>query len=76
MCKKGKVLQRELLLLEKKGWTPDLIIGHSGWGCGIHVKEIWPNSKFISYNEWWFKPDSKFIEHANKHCEGLNSMKN
>ena len=34
------------------------MISHSGWGCGLHVKEIWPETKLISYLEWWFNPNS------------------
>ena len=23
-----------------KKWTPDIIVSHCGWGCGLHAKEI------------------------------------
>lgn len=47
--------------LKKAFWSPDLVISHSGWGCGLYVKEIWPNSRLISYLEWWFNPTSEFF---------------
>ena len=31
------------------GWTPDVVISHSGWGCGLMVKSIWPNCRQIAY---------------------------
>ena len=44
--------------LDKRGWEPDIIISHSGWGCGAYAKHHWPNSYMISYLEWWFSPSS------------------
>ena len=26
--------------LKNNGWNPDVVIGHSGWGCGMHVKKM------------------------------------
>ena len=49
------------LSLKSQNWEPDIVISHSGWGCGLHVKEIWPKSKLISYLEWWFNPESDFF---------------
>ena len=43
--------------LKAKGWSPDLIISHSGFGCGLHSSFIWPNSPKIAYVEWWFNKD-------------------
>ena len=43
----------------KDNWIPEIVISHSGWGCGLHVKEIWPQTKLISYLEWWFNPSSE-----------------
>ena len=44
--------------LVRRNWVPDIIISHSGWGCGAYAKELWPKSHVISYLEWWFDPDS------------------
>ena len=49
--------------IREGGWTPDIIISHSAWGCGLYAKEIFPDSKFISYSEWWFKPNSQFFQY-------------
>lgn len=50
-----------LVKLKNDNWCPDLVISHSGWGCGLYVKEIWPDCNFISYLEWWFNPKSDFF---------------
>ena len=48
--------------LDNQGWHPDVVISHSGWGCGIHVKEIWPDCRFVAYMEWWFSSKSAIYE--------------
>ena len=56
------------LSFKSEGWIPDLVISHSGWGCGLHVKEIWPKTRLIGYLEWWFNPESELYtyDHKNK----------
>ena len=44
--------------LLKDGWRPDLVVSHSGWGCGLHVSWVFPHARLISYLEWWFQNDS------------------
>ena len=39
----------------KMVFTPDLIIGHSGFGNTLYLKEVWPNAKFIGYFEWFYR---------------------
>ena len=49
--------------IRSNGWTPDVVISHSGWGCGLMVKSIWPNCRQIAYLEWWFDPKSSLLSH-------------
>ena len=61
------------LKLKNDHWEPDIVISHSGWGCGMYVKEIWPNCKFITYLEWWFDPSSDFFHYDESNEElGIN----
>lgn len=55
--------RRALKLLHQQGWQPELVISHSGWGCGLHIKELWPDVRQISYVEWWFNPKSALLHH-------------
>lgn len=45
--------------LKEEGYEPDIIVSHSGFACGLHTSCIWPDSKKISYVEWWFKYNSE-----------------
>ena len=59
----GEQYRQGMLGLAQIGWIPDLVISHSGWGCGYFVKELWPHCRHIAYLEWWFKPDSALLKH-------------
>jgi len=41
--------------LAKKGFVPDLIIGHPGWGETIHLREIFPNARIILFGEYYYR---------------------
>ena len=38
--------------LKENGFYPDLIIGHPGWGETFFLKEVWPDTKILSYVEF------------------------
>jgi glycosyltransferase involved in cell wall biosynthesis len=42
-------------LRDERGYTPDVIFGHSGWGETLFLKEIWPSAKLIVYAEFYYK---------------------
>lgn len=50
----GQGFARTAVKLKNGGFTPDLIVTHSGWGSGSFARAIWPEAKFIQYLEWWY----------------------
>jgi glycosyltransferase involved in cell wall biosynthesis len=38
-----------------KGYIPDVIFGHSGWGETLFLKEVWPEAKLLVYAEFYYK---------------------
>ena len=42
------------LEMKEKGFIPDLIVGHPGWGEIFLLKEIWPEVKILSYFEFYY----------------------
>ena len=61
--KMSKQYRQGLESMKRAGYSPDIVISHSGFGCGLYVKEIWPNVQLISYMEWWFNPQSPFFDY-------------
>ncbi len=43
--------------LKKEGWVPDRILGHTGWGETIALKEVWPEVPQILWPELWVLPE-------------------
>ncbi|MFC3070169.1 glycosyltransferase [Phenylobacterium soli] len=39
---------------QSQGFTPDLIIGHTGWGETALLKEVWPQARQILYPEFFY----------------------
>lgn len=42
-------------LRDDHGFVPDVIIGHSGWGETLFLKEIWPDAKLLIYAELMYR---------------------
>jgi len=50
----GQSVYRLCKALKKKGFIPDVICAHSGWGPSIFIKEVFPESQLIGYFEWYY----------------------
>ncbi len=56
MSDRGVTVARAALTLrEQKGYVPDVIFGHSGWGETLFLKEVWPEAKLLVYAEFYYK---------------------
>ena len=51
----GQGCLRAAMRLNEDGFIPDLIIGHSGFGSTLYLKELWPKAMFLGYFEWFYK---------------------
>lgn len=56
MSDRGVTVARAAVQLrEQKGYIPDVIFGHSGWGETLFLKEVWPEAKLLVYAEFYYK---------------------
>ena len=51
----GQALARAGWKLKDEGYSPDLVVAHSGWGPGLYVKDVWPEAKYVGYFEWYYR---------------------
>jgi glycosyltransferase involved in cell wall biosynthesis len=41
--------------LRRQGFSPDVVVAHSGWGPGLFVKEVFPEAKLLTWIEWYYR---------------------
>jgi|TARA_B110000495_G_C22976252_1_gene573430 glycosyltransferase involved in cell wall biosynthesis len=57
--------------LKENGFYPDLIIGHPGWGETFFLKEVWPDTKILSYVEFYYKTSDSDIDFDKNFVENI-----
>jgi glycosyltransferase involved in cell wall biosynthesis len=60
----GQAMARAALSLDQKGFTPDVVVAHAGWGAGAWLPDLFPKAAFVSFVEWWYTtpaPDATFL---------------
>ncbi len=102
----GEGLQHELILqknvnsskryakvlykIRKEGFIPDIIYGHPGWGLELFVQDIFPESLYVCFFEWYYtkeadytfvtrgktRPPSDFINGRLRNLCQLNALAN
>ena len=50
----GQATARRLIQLRRDGVRPDLIVGHTGWGETLFVKDIFPDVPLLGYFEFFY----------------------
>ena len=51
---RGSACADGMLQLAKKGFEPDLIVAHPGWGEALFCKDVWPDVKLLMFSEFFF----------------------
>lgn len=60
------------LTLKKQGFIPDIVIGFSGWGDSMFMKDVFPETPFLSYYEWYYSADSEDVRFGKIHLSEDN----
>ncbi|MDX1810789.1 MAG: glycosyl transferase family 1, partial [Gammaproteobacteria bacterium] len=51
----GQAAAKAALSLSEKGFKPDVVVAHMGWGEALYIKNIWPETKLLGYFEWYYQ---------------------
>ncbi len=51
---RGEVVARALKQIAGKGFTPDIVVGHPGWGETYFVRDVFPNARLIVHAEFFY----------------------
>jgi glycosyltransferase involved in cell wall biosynthesis len=50
----GQAMYRLAVELKTKGFIPDIIYGHAGWGSTLFMRDIFPQAVHLRYFEWFY----------------------
>jgi glycosyltransferase involved in cell wall biosynthesis len=52
---RGAAAARAALQLRARGFAPDLICAHPGWGEAMFLKDVWPDARMLCYLEFFYR---------------------
>jgi glycosyltransferase involved in cell wall biosynthesis len=50
----GRAVANACLELQDRGFVPDVVLAHPGWGESLYVKDVVPAAKLINYCEFFY----------------------
>jgi glycosyltransferase involved in cell wall biosynthesis len=54
----GQAVLKVLLQLHKRGYVPDVVLAHPGWGETLYLRQVFPQAKLIHLCEWFYHANS------------------
>ena len=54
---RGTSCWRAALALREKGYAPDVILAHHGWGESLFLKDVWPGARMGLYCELYHQAE-------------------
>jgi glycosyltransferase involved in cell wall biosynthesis len=48
--------------LKRLGFTPDIIIGHHGWGELLNLVDVWPDAPVLGYFEFYYHTNGQDVD--------------
>ena len=51
----GQAVAKMASSLRDKGFRPDVMVAHMGWGEALYLKSIWPGVPLLGYFEWYYR---------------------
>ena len=50
--------------LKQKGWAPDVMLAHPGWGEAMLLRQVFPSTPLVIWPELWLRPEHLGIDPA------------
>lgn len=51
-----------MVLRDKIGFSPDVILAHHGWGEPMFLRDVWPQARIGLYCEYYYRPEYPYGE--------------
>ena len=59
--RRAEIVARTATTLKDLGFTPDIIIGHHGWGEMLNLHDVWPDVPLLGYMEFYYRIDGSDV---------------
>lgn len=69
----GQAVARAALKWKEKGFIPDVIVAHVGWGEALYLREIWPQARILGYFEWYYHARGSDVGFAERQPADLDT---
>jgi glycosyltransferase involved in cell wall biosynthesis len=53
--RRGQAVVRACLELKKRGFVPDVVCAHPGWGEALFLKDVFPAARLLLYCEFYYR---------------------
>ena len=58
----GQAAYRSALKLKQRGWKPDVIVHHAGFGNGFYLSDAFPEARKIGLFEWYYNEKGSDVD--------------
>jgi glycosyltransferase involved in cell wall biosynthesis len=59
---RGEACGRAMLKLKQNGYRPDVVLANPGWGEPLFVKDVWPDTKLLTYLEFFYAARGRDVD--------------
>lgn len=56
---RGEAVASAARQLKAKGWVPDVIVAHPGWGEALFIKDVFPQARLVCYFEYFYNREGQ-----------------
>lgn len=61
-CAAGETVANLCKELDAKGFKPDIVVGHTGWGEMLFLRHVWPQVPILSYFEYFYSAKNSCMD--------------
>jgi glycosyltransferase involved in cell wall biosynthesis len=60
--RRGQEVFRVAQALKKKGFAPDVVVSHPGWGESLFLRDAFPNARHVQYLEFFYRAEGADVD--------------
>jgi glycosyltransferase involved in cell wall biosynthesis len=61
-CYRGELVAQRAANLKRLGFTPDIVLGHHGWGELLNITDVWPDVPVLGYFEFYYATNGQDVD--------------